>query len=501
MALISVQDLSFSYEGSYEPVFSHVSFQIDSAWKLGLVGRNGKGKTTFLRILRGELEYTGTVASGMAFDYFPYEVADPFLTPPELAERYAPDVPGWKFRREAGLLQIRDDALSRPFYSLSNGEQTKVLLCLMFLRQDHFLLIDEPTNHLDLAGREALSAYLSTKSGFILVSHDRSVLDNCVDHILSINRADIEVLRGNCTDWIEYRRRQDAFEMDENERLKKEIGRLKQTAKEKAQWADRSERRKIGFDPTKEEKSVARRAYLAAKSKKAMKRAKAIEGRMERAVSEKEQLLKNIEKSEFLKIPYEPYRKQRLAVLRDLTVCYGGIPVFDPVSFEIGRDQRICIQGINGAGKTSLLRALVGEEVERLGMMELSSGVRISYLSQKTDWLSGSLSQFIERYGLDATLFLTLLRKMDFERSQFEKPMEDYSAGQRKKVLLAKSLSEKANLYIWDEPLNYIDLLSREQIREVLLKFRPTMVFVEHDRSFCEAVATDWIALSINGKQ
>ena len=131
--------------------------------------------------------------------------------------------------------------------------------------------------------------------------------------------------------------------------------------------------------------------------------------------------------------------------------------------------------------------------------MEVSSGVRISYLSQKTDWLSGSLNQFIDRYGLDATLFLTLLRKMDFERSQFEKPMEDYSAGQRKKVLLAKSLSEQANLYIWDEPLNYIDLLSREQIREVLLQFRPTMVFVEHDRSFCEAVATDWIALSISG--
>ena len=124
MALISVQDLSFSYEGSYEPVFSHVSFQIDSAWKLGLVGRNGKGKTTFLRILRGELEYTGTVASGMAFDYFPYEVADPFLTPPELAERYAPDVPGWKFRREAGLLQIRDDALKLLIETDSNPQQS-----------------------------------------------------------------------------------------------------------------------------------------------------------------------------------------------------------------------------------------------------------------------------------------------------------------------------------------------------------------------------------------
>ena len=221
MALISVQHLSFAYDGSYEPVFSDTSFQIDTNWKLGLVGRNGKGKTTFLRLLRGELEYTGTISGRPVCDYFPYEVQDEELTPLELAAGLAPDALEWKVYREAEQLQIPEDALHRPFRSLSNGEKTKILLCILFLREGHFLLIDEPTNHLDMQGREVLSSYLNTKKGFILVSHDRAVLDRCVDHILSINRATIEVMRGNCSDWIEYRRRQDAFEQGENEKLKR----------------------------------------------------------------------------------------------------------------------------------------------------------------------------------------------------------------------------------------------------------------------------------------
>ncbi len=495
MALISVQHLSFAYDGSYEPVFSDTSFQIDTNWKLGLVGRNGKGKTTFLRLLRGELEYTGTISGRPVCDYFPYEVQDEELTPLELAAGLAPDALEWKVYREAEQLQIPEDALHRPFRSLSNGEKTKILLCILFLREGHFLLIDEPTNHLDMQGREVLSSYLNTKKGFILVSHDRAVLDRCVDHILSINRATIEVMRGNCSDWIEYRRRQDAYEMDENEKLKKEISRLKETASEKAQWAEQSERTKIGFNPNKVEKSMDRRAYIGAKTKKANKRAKALQGRMEKAISDKEGLLKNIERADALKIPYEPYRKQRLAVLRDFTVAYQGKPVFEPVTFEILRGQRICIQGANGAGKSSLIRALVGEDLGTGGILEKGSGLKISYLPQRTDWLKGDLYRFIDGNGLDATLFLTILRKMDFEHSQFEKPMESYSAGQRKKVLLARSLSETANLYVWDEPLNYIDLLSREQIREVLMQFEPTMIFVEHDKAFCEAVGTTFLTL------
>ena len=119
----------------------------------------------------------------------------------------------------------------------------------------------------------------------------------------------------------------------------------------------------------------------------------------------------------------------------------------------------------------------------------------ISYVSQETSFLSGNLTQFALHSGIDESLFKAILRKLDFSRVQFEKDMSDFSGGQKKKVLIAKSLCEKAHLYIWDEPLNYIDVLSRMQIEDLLLSYKPTLLFVEHDSAFCEKIATTIVNL------
>lgn len=495
MALISVQDLTFGYDGSAELLFENASFQLDTDWRLGFVGRNGRGKTTFLRLLMGQYEYRGSISAPVAFDYFPFPVADEAATGGEIAEGCCPGLPRWRLLRELAQLELDEGALYRPFATLSNGERTKLLLATLFLRENRFLLIDEPTNHLDLHGREILSRYLHTKKGFILVSHDQAFLDGCIDHVLSINRATIQVQKGNCSSWLENRRRQDEYELAENTRLKKEISRLEQTAREKAAWADKSEREKIGFDPTKTEKSMGRRPYLAAKSKKANQRAKAIAGRQEAAIEEKSRLLKDIEKADSLRLPCLEYRAELLAELRELAVDYGVGPVFAPVSFTIRRGDRINLVGQNGAGKTSLLRLLTGQAAPSTGTLRLASGLVISYLPQDTSGLSGSVTDYAEAHGLDRTMFLTFLRKLDFPRAQFEKPMEQFSMGQKKKVLLARSLCEPAHLYLWDEPLNYIDLLSRGQIETLLLESKPTILFVEHDRLFCERIATGQLCL------
>ena len=120
-------------------------------------------------------------------------------------------------------------------------------------------------------------------------------------------------------------------------------------------------------------------------------------------------------------------------------------------------------------------------------------------MSQDTSALSGSLWDLAERAGIDRSLFLTILRKLDFSRSQFEKDIADFSSGQKKKVLLARSLSERAHLFLWDEPMNFIDVLSRIQIEELLVEYRPTMIFVEHDRRFCERIATRTLRLGCDG--
>lgn len=230
MSLIRVSHLSFAYEGG-DPIFEDVSFQIDTGWKLGFTGRNGRGKTTFLNLLRGKFPYRGDIAASVAFAYFPYEVADISQTAATVADAVCPGCAGWELECELSLLDVEKDVPGRPFDTLSDGERTKVLLAALFLKENRFLLIDEPTKHLDARGRQTVAAYLNRKQGFILVSHDRAFLDGCVDHILSINKTTIEVRRGNFSAWLQNKERQDAFELAENAKLKKEIRRLESTAR------------------------------------------------------------------------------------------------------------------------------------------------------------------------------------------------------------------------------------------------------------------------------
>ncbi len=495
MSQIKVNDLTFAYPGSYDNVFEHASFQIDTDWKLGFTGRNGRGKTTFLKLLMGEYPYQGSIIASVAFDYFPFPVPHPEELAGEALAEVCPEVPRWRLLREMSALRLNEDLLYRPFDTLSNGERTKFLLALLFARENRFLLIDEPTNHLDLDGRELVSRYLNGKKGFILVSHDRAFLDGCVDHILSINKATIEVQRGNFSSWWENKERQDRFELAENEKLKKEIRRLKDAAREKAQWSDAAERRKVGVDRTKVDNVKGWAPLQGAKSKKQMARAKAIEGRQQAAIEEKSRLLKNLEEADALKLTQLPYHSERLLWARDLRVDYGAGPVFEGVDFELRQGDRLAVVGPNGCGKSSLLKLVRGEDIPYTGILERGSRLRISYVPQETAFLRGDPSDFARERGIDESLFKAILRKLDFPRTQFEKDMSEYSAGQKKKVLLAASLCENAHLHIWDEPMNYIDVLSRMQLEDLLLTYRPTMLFVEHDRCFCEKIATGTIAL------
>ena len=137
----------------------------------------------------------------------------------------------------------------------------------------------------------------------------------------------------------------------------------------------------------------------------------------------------------------------------------------------------------------------MGEEVPHTGELFRASGLVISYVPQKADFLRGDPISWAEGQGVDRTQFLTVLRKLDFSRELFQRDMSEYSAGQQKKVLIAASLCRGAHLYIWDEPLNYIDLFSRMQIEELLLQYRPTLLFVEHDRVFREKIATQVVEM------
>lgn len=496
MSLINISNLTFAYDGSYDNVFENVNLQLDTDWKLGLTGRNGRGKTTLLRLLMGKYEYKGNISSSVEFEYFPFEVKDNSRLTYEVAEEICSDYEYWKLVRELNFLEVNEEVLYRPFKTLSNGERTKVMMALLFIKDNRFLLIDEPTNHLDMEGRRIVSKYLNSKKGFILVSHDRAFLDGCTDHIMSINRSDITVMKGNFSQWFENKERQDSFELAENQKLKKEIKRLEKTARQKSEWADRSERKKIGFDPLKVEKSISRRAYEGAKSKKMMKRSKQIEQRSFQAVEEKSKLLKNLEREDDLKITPIEYVKDTLAEFENVAISYDGRTVCSNVNFKIEKGDRIALCGKNGSGKSSVIKLLCGNNIDYSGRVFVGSGLVISYVVQDTDGLSGNLKDYAEQMNIDESLFKAILRKLDFQRMQFDKNIEDFSGGQKKKVLIAASLCQKAHLYVWDEPLNFIDVISRIQIEKLIKKFNPTMLFVEHDAAFCENTANKTVILS-----
>ena len=493
MSQINVSHLSFAYEGSYDDIFTDVSFQLDTDWKLGFCGRNGRGKTTFLKLLMKQYEHRGTITASVRFEYFPYAVADPELDTLDVIAAIAADAPLWRVQKELSLLAVAGDALYRPFSTLSNGERTKVLLAGLFLRENHFLLIDEPTNHLDIAARRAVAGYLNGKSGFILVSHDRAFLDDCVDHILSINKANIEVQSGNFSSWWHNKQLQDEYELAENERLKKDISRLESAARRTAAWADKAERRKVGIDPNKVDSKFGYAPKQAAKAKKMMARSKAIQDRQQGSIEEKSKLLQNMEAAEPLKLRPLVYHANRLLTVDKASVAFEGREIFGGMSFTLERFDRLALIGGNGCGKSSLLKLICGGAIPHGGTVAPGSQLVISYVPQDASSLTGNLDDYAADNRIDGTLFKTMLRKLDFSRAQFDKDMRDYSAGQKKKVLLARSLCEQAHLYIWDEPLNYIDVLSRIQIEDLILAYRPTLIFVEHDRAFCDRIATKTI--------
>lgn len=493
MSLISVNHLTFYYEGSYDNIFEDVSFQIDTNWKLGFVARNGRGKTTFLNLLMGKEEYRGNISANVNFNYFPFVVLDRERTTLELVENLYPDREFWRICAELTRLNVDADVLYRPFSTLSNGEQTKVMLAVLFSGENQFLLLDEPTNHLDMPARELIKDYLKSKKGFILVSHDRNFLDECVDHILAINKTNIEVCQGNFSSWLENRRRQDEYERAENEKLKKDIRRLNEAAQRTSQWADYVESTKIGTEKNKSRTEAGKdfRAYIGEKSRRMQQRRKNLERRQQKAIEEKSGLLKNIETAEDLKLFPLTYHKNVLVTAKDLTILYPGKEIAVP-DFTIKSKDRIVLSGANGCGKTSVIRALLGQTGYR-GTLETATGLKISYVPQDAEFLKGNLDAYAKERNLDLTLFKALLRKLDFDRIQFEKNMEDYSGGQKKKVLLAQSLCTQAHLYIWDEPLNFIDVFSRMQIEDLILKFEPTLLMVEHDKVFVEKTATQTI--------
>lgn len=486
MSNISIKNLTFAYPGQVA-LFDNANFELDTSWRLGLLGRNGRGKTTLFKLLQNKLSYTGTINVSVPLAYFPQPLGDQT----QLA-LYCLQETGnfleWELKRELKLFGISEDLLWQPFNTLSGGEQTKLMLCALFCQADHFFLLDEPTNHLDLAGRKELVAYLKQKKqGFIITSHDRTFLNQTIDHTLVIERSQLRLENGDLASYEMQKKRRDSHDIQQNEKTRHELKRLKQAALTKENWASQAERQK-------QNNSHADKGFIGRRAAKVMKRATALKSRAEEQIKQKEAQLKNLEVSEPLSLNYQPTHKQVLVKAKDFTLAYEK-PLFSPLNFEVKAGEIVVLKGNNGSGKSSLFQALL-KSSKAISSGELSLNTKnISVVRQDFSANRGTLKEFAQKRDLDYTLLLTLLKKLGFERHTFDVLLENMSLGQQKKVELAASLATPAELYLWDEPLNYLDTYNQDQLLALLQETKPALLVIEHDQNFIDQIADTVVEL------
>lgn len=302
MSKITIEDMTYYYEDFYHSVFEHVNLVLDTDWKMGLIGRNGRGKTTLLKLLDRELEVSaGRIETASSIVYFPYQWDSKYtntmdiikeniggLKTMELAmdrllvqmneeteqtmdcgrylqlqEQYQ-NMGGYqaesKIYKELKDMQLDTSLLDRDFETLSGGERTSMLIIALFLRKDTFVLLDEPTNHLDEQRKRAVAAYLKRKKGFILVSHDVRFLNQVVDHILAINKSDITLEQGNYATWKKNMEQKESYELRTRQHLEEEIVQLERRAGTTRKWAETANTQKYPF--ASQARTNGARAYM-----------------------------------------------------------------------------------------------------------------------------------------------------------------------------------------------------------------------------------------------
>ena len=365
----------------------------------------------------------------------------------------------WKLERELNLMHVDSNLIWQSFNTLSGGEQTKILLALSFIDENSFPLIDEPTNHLDEESRQEICKYLTKHhKGYIVVSHDRNFLNQVTDHVLAIENTEIHLYQGNYATYEQIKEARDEFNREKNEKIAGEIKNLHNQKEQFYHWAQKIEARKNLGQKTQyilNRRARVNKAAIGHAAAKMMKKSITRRNRMDKKIEEKEGLMVNIEDIPKLTMNFQSnYHSAFLKFLLNKVSANSN------------------------------------------GRCELTNGLRISYLPQDLTIYQGSLKNFALHQKLSYEDLLNILKKMGFPRTNFNVPIEEMSMGQQKRIALAKSLLEPANLYLWDEPANYLDVFNQDQLINLLQEVKPAMLLIDHDQYFIERVADKRIKLA-----
>ncbi len=512
MYVLTCDHLTYSV-GARE-ILRDVTFSVNRGAKVGVIGVNGAGKTTLLNLLRGALEPSdggvflrrGTdvgclqqTADDELLASSVYETAlggfsalldmedrlrvlqervengdesaiSPFT---ELHEQFLRDG-GNEFRaRTVSLLKrfgFSEEAMREPANLLSGGQKTKLLLARLLLREPDVLLLDEPTNHLDLQAIEWLEGFVkASPKTFLIVSHDRAFLDAVATDVLELEHGKSRLFSGNYTAFREKKRREQEAAARHYEQQQKEIRRIEEFIANQRRW--NRERNIIAAESR--EKALARMVRL----ERPKDAPRGISFRVAESSSASEQVLS----------------------VRGLSKRFPGVRLFDGLSFELRRGDRLFVVGPNGTGKSTLLKILTGRETADGGTFELGYNQSIGYYDQEQQLLDPENTVLDELWSVYADRKLSEVRGMlaqfGFYGEDVFKQVAVLSGGERARLSIAKMVSCGVSLLVLDEPTNHLDISSRETLEDALKQYDGTVLAVSHDRAFLRTLATDLLEL------
>lgn len=519
MTICSVNNVMKSFGGNI--IFENISLEIKNGERVGLVGRNGSGKTTIFQLLTGMESLDagaihmkkgtriGHVAQIPKFDesMTVYEVlSSAFKVEKELEkemhaleknmaveqeqsaleklmERYGVIQEKFAFlggyEIEANIMKVANglqvtDLFSRVFTELSGGEQTKVSLAYMLLQKPDLLLLDEPTNHLDLFAVEWLEQFLKEYTGTVIViSHDRYFLDEVVTKIFDLEDGEIHVYHTNYSQFVEEKEERLLQEFQAYQEQQKKIKKMKEAIKRLREWANQANPPNEGLH----------------------KRAR----NMERALERIEKLKRPILERKQMGLQFEGQERsgKDVVVMKEVSKGFAGRPLFEQANLHVRFQERAAIVGRNGTGKTTLLKLLLEEINPDVGEIRIGSSVKIGYLSQHTygNVKSNVLEAFREYVAVTEGEARHILAKFLFYGPAVFKKVTQLSGGEKMRLRLAQLMYQDINFLILDEPTNHLDIESREVLEEALEQYNGTILAVSHDRYFLNKLfeKTYWI--------
>jgi ATP-binding cassette, subfamily F, member 3 len=528
--MLSIHNLNKNY--GIQPVLKNINFNINAGERIGLIGSNGTGKTTLMKILAGiEVPDSGNVSftrPGLRMGYlaqgmdFPPEQtlqtalgSDPLSTTDPAAEIESLSLALTETPNDPVLQQRYDDALARlskgtqpeailgplglshlpldtPIAHLSGGQKTRLMLARVLLQEPQLLLLDEPTNHLDIEMLEWLENWLNEFQGAVLiVSHDRVFLDNTVTSILDLDAKTHEVRAyiGNYSDYMEAKQNEYEKQLSAWRDQEYEIRRVKQdinNTKQQSLYVEMT---------TKPNQPGVRRI-----AKKVAVKAKSREKKLDRYMQSDERVEKP-ESSWKMKLDFASpeHQSKNVLVTESLSVGYAlESPLLENITLFIRAGQRIVLTGPNGAGKTSFIRTIIGKIPPLAGSFRLGGAVKLGYMAQEQELLNPDLSpvQTIQSVSaMNETDTRNFLHHFLFKGDIALRPSRELSYGERARLQLATLVAQGCTFLVLDEPINHLDIPSRERFEEALENFHGTILAVVHDRSFIERFASDiWVA-------